>query len=196
MNPEQSERVNRWIERLGDELTIEATMDLPTSKRSWCSKAAAHNVERPAAPVTTYLMGYAVARGADARSVGQIVKRLAQGVRMTQESDDPRCPVAGACSRARPWAVLSSEVVPLVDALGRILASDAAALTDSPGFPTAAMDGWVVCGPGPWTIVGRSTPARAVWCIRCREAMRIGTGGAVPAGATAVIPFEAATVTD
>jgi len=42
------------------------------------AKAAAHNVERPAAPVTTYLMGYAVARGADAHSVGQIVERLAQ----------------------------------------------------------------------------------------------------------------------
>jgi len=27
MNPEQSERVHRWIERLGEELTIKATMD-------------------------------------------------------------------------------------------------------------------------------------------------------------------------
>ena len=27
MNPDQSERVNRWIERLGDELTIEAAMN-------------------------------------------------------------------------------------------------------------------------------------------------------------------------
>ena len=42
------------------------------------AKAAAHNVEHPAAPVTTYLMGYAVARGADALGVGQIVDRLAQ----------------------------------------------------------------------------------------------------------------------
>ena len=79
MNPEQSERVNRWIERLGDELTIEATMD-PSDIEAIldAAKAAAHSVERPAAPVTTYLMGYAVARGADARSVGQIVERLAQ----------------------------------------------------------------------------------------------------------------------
>ncbi|MEL0249017.1 MAG: DUF6457 domain-containing protein [Actinomycetota bacterium] len=79
MNPEQSERVNRWIERLGDELTIEATMDPADIDAILdAAKAAAHNVERPAAPVTTYLMGHAVARGADAHSVGQIVERLAQ----------------------------------------------------------------------------------------------------------------------
>ena len=75
----------------------------------------------------------------------------------------------------------SSEVVPLVDALGRTLASDAAALTDLPGFPTAAMDGWVVCGPGPWTIVGTiDTGASSVVHLAAGEAMRIGTGGAFP----------------
>ena len=79
MNPEESERVHRWIERLGDELTIEATMDPADIEAILdAAKAAAHNVERPAAPVTTYLMGYAVARGADADRVGQIVERLAQ----------------------------------------------------------------------------------------------------------------------
>ena len=79
MNPEQSERVHRWIERLGEELTIKATMD-PADVEAIldAAKAAAHNVERPAAPVTTYLMGYAVARGADPHSVGQIVERLAR----------------------------------------------------------------------------------------------------------------------
>ena len=79
MDPEQSERVHRWIERLGEELTIEATMD-PADVEAIldAAKAVAHNVERPAAPVTTYLMGYAVARGADAQSVGQIVDRWAQ----------------------------------------------------------------------------------------------------------------------
>ena len=79
MNPEQSERVQRWIERLGEELTIEATMD-PADVEAIldAAKAAAHTVKRPAAPVTTFLMGYAVARGADAHRVGQIVERLAE----------------------------------------------------------------------------------------------------------------------
>ncbi|MCP4893235.1 MAG: molybdopterin molybdenumtransferase MoeA, partial [Actinomycetales bacterium] len=34
----------------------------------------------------------------------------------------------------------SGEEVPLANALGRTLAGDAVALTDLPGFPTAAMD--------------------------------------------------------
>ena len=53
MNPEQSERVHRWIERLGEELTIEATMD-PADVEAIldAAKAAAHNVERPAAPTS------------------------------------------------------------------------------------------------------------------------------------------------
>ena len=79
MNPEQTERVHRWIERLGEELTIEATMDPAVVETILdAAKATAHKVERPAAPVTTYLMGYAVARGADAHSAGHIVDRLAQ----------------------------------------------------------------------------------------------------------------------
>lgn len=79
MNPEQSERVHRWIGCLGEELTIEATMDPAVVEAILdAAKAAAHKVERPAAPVTTYLMGYAVARGADAHNVGHIVDRLAQ----------------------------------------------------------------------------------------------------------------------
>ena len=76
----------------------------------------------------------------------------------------------------------SSEVVPLADALGRTLASDAVALTDLPGFPTAAMDGWVVRGPSPWTIVGTiDTGASSVVQLDA-GGVRIGTGGAVPAG--------------
>ena len=89
------------------------------------------------------------------------------------------------------------EQVPLVDALGRTLASDAVAVTDLPGFPSAAIDVWVVCGSGPWTIVGTiDTGATSVLHLDAGEAMQIGTGGAIPSAATAVIPFEAATVTD
>jgi len=36
-------------------------------------------VERPAAPVSTYLLGYAVAQGADPRAVADAIARLAQG---------------------------------------------------------------------------------------------------------------------
>jgi len=43
------------------------------------ARDAAHNVERPAAPITTYLLGYAVAQGADPRTVADAMSRLAQG---------------------------------------------------------------------------------------------------------------------
>jgi hypothetical protein len=42
------------------------------------AKDAAHSVERPAAPVSTYILGYAVAQGADPRVVAEAIARLAQ----------------------------------------------------------------------------------------------------------------------
>ncbi|MFB7913624.1 molybdopterin-binding protein [Streptomyces sp. NPDC056061] len=42
--------------------------------------------------------------------------------------------------------------LPLDQALGHVLADPLVALTDLPPFDTSAMDGWVVTGPGPWTI--------------------------------------------
>ena len=42
------------------------------------ARHAAHEVERPAAPVTTYLMGMAVARGSDIQEVSQTIENLAK----------------------------------------------------------------------------------------------------------------------
>lgn len=41
------------------------------------ARVVAHSVERPAAPLTTWLVGYAVAGGADAADVEARVRRLA-----------------------------------------------------------------------------------------------------------------------
>ena len=43
---------------------------------------------------------------------------------------------------------------------GLVLAEDLVALCALPSFDTSAMDGWAVCGPGPWTVVG-AVPGRA-----------------------------------
>jgi molybdopterin molybdotransferase len=89
---------------------------------------------------------------------------------------------------------LASETVPVTDARDRVLAEDLQATGDVPPFPCSAMDGYAVL-PGPaerrLAVAGESragTPATE----RLREghAIRISTGGAVPAGATAVIPQE------
>ena len=89
---------------------------------------------------------------------------------------------------------LAGESVPITEARDRVLAADLAAAGDVPPFPCSAMDGYAV-QPGPagrtLRIVGESragTPSPE--SLGDGEAIRISTGGAIPAGATAVIPQE------
>lgn len=87
--------------------------------------------------------------------------------------------------------------VPLSESLERTLSQPVRALVDLPGFATAAMDGWVVSGVGPWEIVGTidtGSPAGIELSSGC--AMRIATGGAIPDRGEAVIPWEMAKVDD
>jgi molybdopterin molybdotransferase len=100
---------------------------------------------------------------------------------------------ARACV-VRAIAPLAAEAVAIDDALDRVLAADVHATGDVPPFACSAMDGYaVIAGPGgrSWTVIGESragapTPLR----LSDGEAVRISTGAAVPAGATAVIPQE------
>ena len=85
--------------------------------------------------------------------------------------------------------------LPLGGSVGRTLASDVASLVDLPGFATAAMDGWVVAGEGPWSIVGTIDTGVPVDAdLASGQAMRIATGGLIPKGASAVIPWEVSEV--
>jgi len=94
----------------------------------------------------------------------------------------------------RSISPLGAERVEIDDALGRVLASDVRATGDVPPFPCSAMDGYaVLAGPSgrELAVVDESragTPA--VHRVSEGEAIRISTGAAVPAGATAVIPQE------
>ena len=49
-----------WIDELCDALDVE--IDLDEALVLDVAREAAHNVERPAAPITTFLLGYAAAR--------------------------------------------------------------------------------------------------------------------------------------
>ncbi len=83
--------------------------------------------------------------------------------------------------------------VPLSDAAGATLAAPLVAPRPLPGADVAAMDGYAVAGTGPWRVVhhlladavdpGRLGPGAAA---------EIATGAPVPAGADAVLPYEAA----
>jgi molybdopterin molybdotransferase len=93
--------------------------------------------------------------------------------------------------RAEP---LAAERAALEDAAGRVLAEAARSITDLPPFASSAMDGFAVRSadtPGTLPIVARIAAGRpAPRGLDPREAMGIATGGVVPAGADAVIPFE------
>ncbi len=86
--------------------------------------------------------------------------------------------------------------VRLESALGCALAQPISALTDLPAFDTAAMDGYAVCGPGPWLLAdhdiraGSETPVR----LDSGSAVAIATGSALPGGCDAVLRSELARV--
>src|SRR5262245_8411694 len=89
---------------------------------------------------------------------------------------------------------LPVESLALEAARGRVLAEDTAAAVDLPPFDSSAMDGFAIRSddtPGRLPVVHRiAAGAPAPRALAAGEAMGIATGGAVPAGADAVIPVE------
>ena len=89
---------------------------------------------------------------------------------------------------------LPAETLPYDAALGRVLAEDARARVDLPPFDSSAMDGFALRSadtPGRLPVAHRiAAGSPAPRALDAGEAMGIATGGAVPAGADAVIPFE------
>ncbi|MGH2961125.1 MAG: molybdopterin molybdotransferase MoeA [Solirubrobacterales bacterium] len=98
-------------------------------------------------------------------------------------------------------SLLSAEQVALRDALGRVLAADAAASDPVPGFDNSAMDGFAVRAtdtaaasaeaPVRLSVVGESRAGRpARGGVGPGEAILISTGALVPDGADAVVRVE------
>jgi molybdopterin molybdotransferase len=89
---------------------------------------------------------------------------------------------------------LATESVTIDDALGRVLAEEITATGDVPPFACSAMDGYAIhSGPAGRRLVlaGESragTPSDHP--VEQNEAIRISTGGAIPAGADAVVRQE------
>jgi len=98
---------------------------------------------------------------------------------------------AAVLRSVRPLAV---EEVPVVDALGRVLAADVIALADVPPFRNSAMDGFAVAAGA----AGRRLPisgesragAPSPVPLAAGSALRISTGAALPDGADAVVMVE------
>ena len=89
--------------------------------------------------------------------------------------------------------MLGSERVALADAHGRVLAEDLTSAVDVPPFDSSAMDGFaLVAGPARELDVEGESRAGHPFTgeLEPGTAVRISTGAAVPATATAVIPVE------
>jgi molybdopterin molybdotransferase len=100
--------------------------------------------------------------------------------------------LAAVLERVTP---LVAEDVPLERASGRVLADDARAAVDLPPFASSAMDGYAVRAadtPGTLPVTARVAAGRpATRTLEQGEAFAIATGGTVPEGADAVVPYEA-----
>lgn len=88
---------------------------------------------------------------------------------------------------------LPAAVTPLAGCLGRLSARELVADAPIPHYDSAAMDGWVVSGAGPWTIVPAPGDGSSL-SDGC--ASPIVTGALVPDGASAVLRSESAVVRD
>lgn len=65
-----------WVAAVRQELGLDTPVDVPALLD--LAKVAAHQIERPAAPLTTYLLGYAVGQGKDPRVAIEQITELAQ----------------------------------------------------------------------------------------------------------------------
>lgn len=76
-----------WIDELCDALDVE--IDLDEALVLDVAREAAHNVERPAAPVSTFLLGYAAARsGGDPDEVERLAGAALELARRWDRSPD------------------------------------------------------------------------------------------------------------
>lgn len=93
---------------------------------------------------------------------------------------------------------LETQHVPLMDAIGRILADDIVAPEDHPPFPASTMDGFAVYAEdfSPWRQIIGTQNAGDVIDEEVTEgyAVRIMTGAPLPPGADAVVPVEATSI--
>ncbi len=93
---------------------------------------------------------------------------------------------------------VSTEIIPIEMALGRVLSKEYIASFDLPRFDNSAMDGYaVLCADAGSTvhsdqvIYAGDNPAMV---LQKETALRIMTGAPIPQGAEAIVPFEFVTV--
>jgi hypothetical protein len=69
--------MDEWIDAVRLELDLDTAVDVNVILD--LARVAAHNVARPAAPLTTFLLGVAAARGDDVADAARRIEALASG---------------------------------------------------------------------------------------------------------------------
>ncbi|QVQ53950.1 molybdopterin-guanine dinucleotide biosynthesis protein [Spiractinospora alimapuensis] len=78
--------LQEWTQRVNAELGMADELAKDDIDRLLAvARDAAHSVARPAAPLTTYLLGVAVGRGADPVETAELLQRLA----LAQKDESP-----------------------------------------------------------------------------------------------------------
>lgn len=96
---------------------------------------------------------------------------------------------------------LATEIIPLRNAAGRVLAASVVSDVDVPGFDRATMDGYALVADStegataytriPLTVIGDSMPGSPFdGSVSAGEAVRVMTGAPIPQGTDAVLPAE------
>ena len=104
----------------------------------------------------------------------------------------PACPGQTPGSRSTSGPALGPGQLrweTLTEALGGVLATNSRLGSLLP-YDAAAMDGYAVCGPGPWTLHGRVLAGQSRLGALPGQAVEVATGARVPEGTTAVLPYE------
>ncbi len=87
--------------------------------------------------------------------------------------------------------MLDAESISVSESAYRVLAHDILALGDMPPFAASRIDGWAVCGQGPWTAVGDITAGHdSTISLSEGQCSHIATGAVLPTGATACLKDE------
>ena len=110
------------------------------------------------------------------------------------EIDRLRHPSEALATVLKHAVLLPTEQIPLVDASGRILATDFIASGDFPPFPASTMDGYAVIADdgSPWRdVIGVQAAGRLIDAhVTPGTAIKIMTGAPLPKGADAVVRVE------
>jgi Domain of unknown function (DUF6457) len=80
---------DRWIAAVGAELGLDPA-DVPVRAVLDLARVAAHQVERPAAPLSAFMLGLAVGRGGDLGDAAGRIERLADGWPAEPGQPEPR----------------------------------------------------------------------------------------------------------